>query len=56
MKIERNRFFLDLIISNREETFFIRTGERENFINAILGLIHFQHCEETRKEIIRRPL
>jgi AAA15 family ATPase/GTPase len=39
-EIERNRFFLDLIISNREETFFIRTGERENFINAILGLIH----------------
>ena len=39
-KIERNRFFLDLIISNRDETFFIRTGERENFNNAILGLIH----------------
>jgi len=40
-KIERNRFFLDLrIIPNREGTFFIRTGEGENFTNAILGLIH----------------
>jgi hypothetical protein len=39
-KIERNRFFLDLIISNRDETFIIRTGERENFSDAILGLIH----------------
>jgi hypothetical protein len=41
LKIERNRFFLDLrIIPKGDGISLIKTGEEGNFFNAILGLIH----------------
>lgn len=41
LKIERNRFFLDLrIIPKGDGISLIKTDEEGNFFNAILGLIH----------------